>query len=124
MKTSVFARGSNPLVDRAIQRKSLSFCNDEVEARRADWINPNAPEKGIICREFLYFGEKLAPTQPPPPSRSRNCLPSLELPRTQFKDSVTNSAVRQLRLELVVRAEAFARFSTLPSTTLPAHLCA
>lgn len=58
MRIPVFARGSNPAVDRAILRKSESYCNQQVDSGRADWIDDNDHAKGIVCRELLYFGPR------------------------------------------------------------------
>lgn len=60
MKISVYPRGANPLVDRHIQRKSLHFCTEQVEVYgAADWIDPLDHAKGIVCRDRLFFGEKI-----------------------------------------------------------------
>jgi hypothetical protein len=56
MRIPVFARGSNPAIDRRIQRKSESYGLAEVAAGRADWVDPSDHSKGIICRAFLYSG--------------------------------------------------------------------
>ena len=52
----MFARGSNPAIDRRIQRKSESYGIAEVAAGRADWVDPADHAKGIICRAILYSG--------------------------------------------------------------------
>src|SRR6202042_858933 len=109
-----FARGSNPAIDLPNQRKNVSYGLAEVEAGRADWIAEGAYSQGIICRAFLYRGQQLKSAVPEIVRLKRNVLSSVELPRTQFKDSVVNSATRQLRMELVVRAEAFARMCQHP----------
>lgn len=57
MRIPVFARRSNPSVDRPFLKKSLFYVTEQVNAGRADWVDPARPEKGIICRELLYFGE-------------------------------------------------------------------
>lgn len=56
MRIPVFARGSNPAVDRRLQRKSESYGIAEVAAARADWVDPLDHSKGIICRAILYSG--------------------------------------------------------------------
>jgi hypothetical protein len=56
MRFPVFARRSNPSIDRPILRKSLAYVTDQVDAGRADWIDPTNPAKGIIAREMLHFG--------------------------------------------------------------------
>jgi hypothetical protein len=58
MRIPVFARRSNPAIDRPFLKKSLFYTTEQVAAGRADWVDPAHPEKGIICRELLYFGER------------------------------------------------------------------
>ena len=58
MRIPVFARGSNPAIDRPNQRKSESYGIAEVDAFRADWIDPADHSKGILCRAFLYNRER------------------------------------------------------------------
>lgn len=121
MNISVFARGSNPAVDRHIQRKSESFCAIEVNAGRADWVNPDDHSRGIICRDFLYFGEKVSPAQPEQLSKLtlRNALPPIEVrggldsSRTQYNDPTKSLVTREARSCLLVRARAFARYCDL-----------
>ena len=124
MKISVYARGSNPAVDRHIQRKSLSYCERQVKEALADWVDPSDPTKGILCREFLAFGEKLTPAAPEQVSkltRRRNSLPPLEVSQTQYDDPIKNSTTRQDRHCLIVRAEAFARLCELALYQTPAQ---
>jgi hypothetical protein len=59
----VFARGANSAKDRPILRKSLKYVTEQVESRRADWIDPSDPAKGIICREKIYFGPRELPVE-------------------------------------------------------------
>ena len=115
MNISVFSRGSNPAVDRHIQRKSLSFCTVEVEAGRAEWVDPADHSRGIIARDFLCFGEKLKPAQSEQVQslRFRSSLPPLTVGGAQFDDPVKDFSKRADRLCLVVRARAFARFCDL-----------
>jgi hypothetical protein len=117
MKISVFARGSNPAIDRHIQRKSVSYCEEEVQALRADWVDPDDHCKGIICREFLYFGEKLTPAQPEQVRKLslRSALPPLEVSGTLFNDPEISTVKFQNRLCLVVRARAFAHMCDIES---------
>lgn len=61
MRIPVFARRANPCVDRPILRKSESYANEQIQWGRATWVDPEDPRKGIICREVLYFGERLTP---------------------------------------------------------------
>ena len=114
MNISVYARGSNPAVDRHIQRKSISFCSTEVEAKRADWVNPDDHSQGIICREFLYFGEKLvvaAPEKVEKLARPRACpLPPLEVGNARFDDPEKTYSKRKERTRLIVSARAIAYF--------------
>lgn len=110
MRVSVFARGSNPAVDRPNQRKSVAYASAEVEAGRADWVDPTDPAKGILCRAFLYSGELLKPAQPDQLRRlSRNSLSPLEVGSARFDDPNKNLETRADRHCLVVRAEAYAR---------------
>lgn len=115
MKISVFPRGSNPAIDRHIQRKSLSYCEGEVQALRADWVNPNDAMQGIICRDFLYFGQKLTPAAPEQVAKlsRRNALSPIEVSNTQFDDPQKSLLKREDRYTLLVRAEAFARFANM-----------
>lgn len=109
MRVSVFARGSNPAIDRPNVRKSVSYASAEVEAGRADWVNPNDHSKGILCRAFLYSGELLKPAQPDQLRRlHRNSLPPREV-SVRFDDPNKNLQTRADRHCLVVRAEAYAR---------------
>src|SRR5580658_468335 len=96
MRIPVFARGSNPALDRPNQRKSLKYGEDEVKFGRADWVDPADHSKGILCRAFLYSGEYLKPAAPEQLQRlsRRNSLAPLEVEGTQFKDPVTNSLTR------------------------------
>jgi hypothetical protein len=111
MRIPVFARGSNPAIDPPIQRKSESYCQAEVEAGRADWVNPDEHSQGISCRAFLYSGQTLEPAGPEILQKLtlRNALPPLEVSGTQFDDPITNLETLQDRRCLVVRARAFAR---------------
>lgn len=111
MRIPVFARGSNPAVDRPNQRKSESYGAAEVEACRADWVDPNDHSRGILCRAFLYSGETLKPASPHQLSRLtlRNALPPIEVGGAQFDDPVKSFTERQDRTCLLVRARAFAR---------------
>lgn len=84
MRIPVYARGANPRVDRPIQHKNLSYGKEAVEMYgSAVWVDPADPSKGIICRDFLYFGEKTV--APPTPeqlrklrSKLKSALPPLE----------------------------------------------
>lgn len=115
----MFARGSNPAVDRPNQRKSLSYGTEEVLAGRADWIDPNDHSKGIVCRAFLYSAEYLKPAAPEQITQlsRRNSLPPLEVEGTVFDDPIQSTTAREDRYSLLIRAEAFARFCDLDSLT-------
>jgi hypothetical protein len=114
MRIPVFARGSNPAIDRRIQKKSLSYAAGEVEAGRADWVDRNDHAKGIICRAFLYSGQQLVIAAPETLSklaRPRACpLPPLEVEGTRFDDP--EKARRRDRTRLIVTARAIAYFDT------------
>lgn len=111
----MFARGSNPAVDRPNQRKSESYGVAEVAAGRADWIDSNDHARGILCRAFLYSGAQLKPAhlEEIRRLRFRSSLPPLEVGGAQFKDPDQNFAKREDRICLIVRARAFARFCDL-----------
>lgn len=115
MRIPVFARGSNPRIDRPNQRKSLSYGTEEVAAGRADWINPDDHSQGIICRAFLYSGQTLQPAKPEQITRLslRRALPPLEVSGTLFNDPEISTVKFQDRLCLIVRARAFAHMCDL-----------
>ena len=115
MRIPLFARGSNPAIDRPIQRKSVSYGAAEVEAGRADWVDANEPAKGIICRAFLYRGETLKPAQPEQLTKlsHRNALPPVEVSGLKFDDPVKILVTTQDRICLLTRAQAFVRFADL-----------
>lgn len=79
MRIPVFARRSNPAVDRPILRKSLKYVTEQIESGRANWVDPSDPAKGIVCREMLYFGEREIPVE----TVSCGTLP-VELPGIKF----------------------------------------
>lgn len=119
MRIPVFARGSNPAIDRPNQRKSLSYGEMEVESGRADWIDPADHSKGILCRAFLYSGETLKPAEPEKLFKlCRQALAPIEVGHTRFDDPVKAELVRQDRRCLLVRAEAFARLATARLATV------
>jgi hypothetical protein len=47
MRISVFAIDANPAIDTPMIRKSLTYCETEVAADRASWIDLNDVKKGI-----------------------------------------------------------------------------
>ncbi len=119
MRIPVFARGSNPAIDRPNQRKSGTYGFEEVDAGRADWIDPNDHSKGILCRAFLYSGQTLTPAQPEQVVKlsRRNSLPPFEVGPgpTRFDDPNKSLLKRADRHCLLVRAEAYARLCSLES---------
>ena len=115
MRIPVFARGANPAIDRPNQRKSVSYGAAEVEAGRADWVDPNDLAKGILCRAFLYSGERLITAAPETVSklaRPRPCpLPRIEVECTHFDDPEKTYAKRAERRQLLASARAIAFFN-------------
>lgn len=75
MRFPVFARRSNPSIDRPIQRKSPSYCTAQVDTLAADWVDENDHGKGIVAREMLYFGPRSY--RPPELTRDTVALPHL-----------------------------------------------
>jgi hypothetical protein len=116
MRIPVFARGSNRAIDRPNQRKSESYGQEEVDAGRADWIDPNDHRQGILCRAFLYSGQTLviaAPEASEKLSRPRRCpLAPLEVAFTRFDDPVKSLDVRKERAQFVLTARTIAFFGT------------
>jgi hypothetical protein len=114
MRVSVFSRGSNPAIDRRIQRKSLSYATAQVEIGLADWVDSNDHTQGILCREFLYSGERLVTAAPEfieKLARPRRCpLPPLEVGNARFDDPEVSSTKRRERTQLVATARAIAFF--------------
>jgi hypothetical protein len=116
MRVSVFSRGSNPAIDRPIQRKSLAYATEQVAIGMADWVDSLNHAKGILCREFLYSGERLvtaAPESLTKLARPRRCpLPPLEVGNARFDDPEQNQTLRNHRMQLVATARAIAFFGT------------
>lgn len=114
MRVSVFSRGSNPAIDRPLQRKSLSYATGEVEAGRADWVDPADPAKGILCRAFLYSGQQLivaAPESLSKLARPRRCpIPPIEVGNARFDDPVKSQTKRRERSLLIASARTIAFF--------------
>ena len=81
MRIPVFARGSNPAIDRRILVKSRFYAEQEVREGRADWVDSSDPRKGIICRELLRFGPRELPMLI---SRARRILPPTEVEGTKY----------------------------------------
>ena len=116
MRIPVFARGSNPAIDRRLVTKSLVYGTAEVEAGRADWVDPNDHSKGILCRAFLYSGEQLVTAAPESLSklaRPRPCpLAPIEVGNARFDDPEKTYMKRKERMQLIVSARAIAYFNT------------
>lgn len=114
MRVRVFSRGSNPAIDRPIQRKSVSYASGEVEAGRADWVDRDSPAKGIVCRAFLYSGQQLVVAAPEALSklaRPRPCpLPPIEVGNNRFDEPRMTLTKRRERVRLIVSARAIAFF--------------
>ena len=79
----MFAKRSNPFVDRPILRKSKNYVEQQVSHGRAHWVDPEDHKKGIVCREMLYFGERAL--KPEPVSAKSSPRPNLrwEPPKTE-----------------------------------------
>jgi hypothetical protein len=90
MRIPVFARRSNPSVDRPILRKNLIYCQTQVEEGLADWVNLGDPSRGIIAREYLPSGKVLLPELVDETLE----LPSLELPGLKFVPPATDTRPR------------------------------
>jgi hypothetical protein len=103
-------------MDKPNQRKSFTYASAEVEAGRADWIDPAVPAKGILCRAFLYSGQQLYAAAPEAISklaRPRRCpLPPLEVECTHFDDPQASETTRRERMRLILSARAIAYFDT------------
>lgn len=114
MRIPVFARGSNPAIDRPNQRKSIAYGTAEVEAGRADWVDPDDHTRGILCRAFLYSGQQLVVASPEfvaKLARPRPCpLPPVEVGNARFDDPEKTYSKRKERTRLIVSARAIAYF--------------
>ena len=92
MRFPVFARRSTPAVDAPILRKSYRYVCDQVDAGRADWIDPLDHAKGIVCRDRLFFGEKIERILDATPAeveklthgKLRSALPPAEIGNCKF----------------------------------------
>jgi len=87
MRIPVFARGTNPRIDRPILRKSETYTDAQVAAGRADYVDPADKSKGIICREMLYFGERPVRVETVPVGY----LAPRELPGVKFVPPTTST---------------------------------
>lgn len=56
----------------------MNYVAEQVRLGRADWVDWQNPERGIVCRELLYFG---APQNEPEPDTSINWA---ELPGVRY----------------------------------------
>lgn len=105
MRIPVFARGANPRVDRPILRKSKRYTDDQVAAGRADYIDPQDPARGIICRELIYFGPR---TVIDPPATTTSAAMA-ELPGLKFippASSEKNPTLQRILIEPLFAAAA------------------
>lgn len=95
MRIPVFARRSNPAIDKPILRKNLSYAEEQVDSGLAEWVDPLDRSRGVIAREMLYFGEKALPLQTVSvsdkfPSLTGGEIPGLKFvaPRTAKNDTI------------------------------------
>lgn len=75
----------------------------------ADWVDPSDPAQGIICRELLHLGEKIATAVPATPEeiaklthgRMKSALPPAEVSGCKFVPPPTqrNETLPRLQLE-------------------------
>ena len=91
MRIPVFARGSNPRVDRRITKKSLLYAETQVLEGLADWVDPCDPSRGIIAREYLPSGKALVPD---PGAVENLALPRVELPGVKYVPPATDPRPR------------------------------
>lgn len=98
MRIPVFARRSNPAVDRPILRKSLSYGETQVADLLADWVDVNDKRKGIVAREYL---PRTGVVELPAAPTCTVSLAALEIPGLSFKPSTP----------LAPPAQELARFS-------------
>lgn len=98
MRIPVFARRSNPSIDRPILRKKLSYAEAEVKAWRAAWVDPADPRKGIICREMLVSEKRLIPVETVTVASFSGELPGL---RYIPAPMITNPTIARLVSELL-----------------------
>ena len=61
MRFPVFARRTNPSIDKPILRKKMKYLEDQVASGVADWVDSREPRRGIIAREMLHFGDRALP---------------------------------------------------------------
>ena len=86
MKFPVFARRSNPAVDRPILRKSRAYVEEQVNRGAAFWVDSCDPRKGIMARDMLHFDLKALPQL-----ESRLEYFPAELPGVYFQQPKTSS---------------------------------
>lgn len=124
MKLPVYPRGANPRIDRHIQRKKLAYCEEQVnQYGTARWVDPADHSKGIICCDFLYFGEKITPPTVEQiaklKKRLRSGLPPIEPDGCRFvppRDAQVNETVPRPLIENVVLASQGWDWSMEPAT--------
>lgn len=76
MRIPVFARRSNPAIDKPILRKNLSYGEEQVRFGVAEWVDPLDPSKGIVALEMLLSGRSFVRVETV--SISKALLPPLE----------------------------------------------
>ena len=99
MRFPVFAARRNPATDRAIVRKSRSHVQAQVDAGRADWIDPADHSKGIVIRELTYFGPRTV-SEPSAP-----VLAGAELPGLHFEEPETADLIHRIQLRFLPHAQ-------------------
>lgn len=127
MKISVYPRGANPRIDRHIQRKSLNFATEQVEVYgTAVWVDEADHSQGIICCDFLYFGEKVEPVVSATPEeiekltrgKLKSALPPVEVSGCKFVPPATerNNTLPHPQIENVLLAARAWDWTMEPAT--------
>ena len=73
----MFARRTNPAIDKPILRKNIGYGEEQVRSGLADWVSSGDHSKGIIAREMLRSGKCFLPVETVSVSTA---LPRVELP--------------------------------------------
>lgn len=98
MRVPVYPRGANPHTARRMIKKSLSYAQQQVVDRRADWVDVDDPKKGIVPREFLASSKVYAATpeqieqltgSPPPDVGLKFIPPPMEKNQTLPRISIS-----------------------------------
>lgn len=82
MRIPVFARRTNPAIDKPILRKNIGYGEEQVRSGLADWVSSGDHSKGIIAREMLRSGKCFLPVETVSVSTA---LPRVELPGLKFQ---------------------------------------